>query len=92
MDNEHQSYIRVCGILKECVNLILQLPKPVIFNTFSLQHFPDYPMTHLALEAGHITEEELEDWPTMMRRTTENWKFIPRWKKEKKQEQNNFKD
>ena len=70
--------------LKECVNLILQLPKPVIFNTFSLQHFPDYPMTHLALEAGHITEEELEDWPTMMRRTTENWKFIPRWKKRKK--------
>ena len=70
--------------LKECVNLILQLPKPVIFNTFSLQHFPDYPMTHLAIEAGHITEEELEDWPTMMRRTTENWKFIPRWKKRKK--------
>ena len=41
-------------------------------------------MTHLALEAGHITEEELEDWPTMMKRTTENWKFIPRWKKRKK--------
>ena len=35
-------------------------------------------MTKLAIEAGHITEEELDDWPTMMRRTTENWKFIPR--------------
>ena len=70
--------------LKECIDLILQLPKPVIFNTFSLQHFPDYPMTKLAIEAGHITEEELDDWPTMMRRTTENWKFIPRWKKRKK--------
>ena len=66
--------------LKECVALILKLPKPVIFNTFSLQHFPDYPMTKLAIEAGHITAEELDDWPTMMRRTTENWKFIPRWK------------
>ena len=70
--------------LKECVGLILRLPKPVIFNTFSLQHFPDYPMTKLAIEAGHITEDELEDWPTMMRRTTENWKFIPRWKKREK--------
>ena len=70
--------------LKECVNLISQLPKPVTFNTFSLQHFPDYPMTKMAVEAGHITEEELEDWPTMMRRTTENWKFIPRLKKRKK--------
>ena len=70
--------------LKECVNLISQLPKPVTFNTFSLQHFPDYPMTKMAVEAGHITEEELEDWPIMMRRTTENWKFIPRLKKRKK--------
>lgn len=70
--------------LKECINLILQLPKPVIFNTFSLQHFPDYPMTKMAVEAGHVAEEELEDWPMMMRRTTENWKFIPRLKKRKK--------
>ena len=70
--------------LKECINLILQLPKPVIFNTFSLQHFPDYPMTKMAIKAGHVTENELEDWPTMMRRTTENWKFIPRLKKRKK--------
>ena len=70
--------------LIECIDLILKLPKPVIFNTFSLQHFPDYPMTKLAIDAGHITEEELDDWPTMMRRTTENWKFIPRWKKREK--------
>ena len=70
--------------LIECLALILRLPKPVIFNTFSLQHFPDYPMTKLAIEAGHITEEELDDWPTMMRRTTENWKFIPRLKKREK--------
>jgi radical SAM superfamily enzyme YgiQ (UPF0313 family) len=70
--------------LKECINLILQLPKPVTFNTFSLQHFPDYPMTKMAVKAGHVTEEELEDWPTMMKRTTENWKFIPRLKKRKK--------
>ena len=41
-------------------------------------------MTKLAIKAGHITENELEDWPTMMRRTTENWKFIPRLKKRKK--------
>ena len=41
-------------------------------------------MTKMAIKAGHVTEEELEDWPTMMRRTTENWKFIPRLKKRKK--------
>jgi len=70
--------------LKECINLILQLPKPVIFNTMSLTHFPNSPMTALALKKGHITEKELEDWPTMMKRTTENWKFIPRLKKRKK--------
>jgi len=74
--------------LKECINLILQLPKPVTFNTFSLQHFPDYPMTKMAVKAGHLAKEELEDWPTMMRRTTENWKFIPRLKKRKKTKTN----
>ena len=64
------------------------MPKPVTFNTFSLQHFPDYPMTKMAVKAGHVTEEELEDWPTMMKRTTENWKFIPRLKKRKKTRSN----
>jgi radical SAM superfamily enzyme YgiQ (UPF0313 family) len=70
--------------LKECINLIFQLPKPVRFHTFSLQHFPDYPMTKMAVKAGHVTEDELEDWPTMMRRTTENWMFKPRLRKKKK--------
>jgi hypothetical protein len=41
-------------------------------------------MTKMAVKAGHLAKEELEDWPTMMRRTTENWKFIPRLKKRKK--------
>ena len=70
--------------LKECITLLLKLPKPVNFNTFSLQHFPDYSLTKKAIDAGHITEEEIGDWPTMMRRTTENWSFIPKLRKLKK--------
>ena len=70
--------------LKECITLLMKLPKPVFFNTFSLQHFPDYALTKKAIEAGHITKEELGDWPTMMKRTTENWSFVPKLRKLKK--------
>ena len=70
--------------LKECINLVLQLPKPVVFNLFSLKHFPGYPLTKKAIEAGHITEEEVGNWAEQMRSTTENWKYKPRWKKRKK--------
>jgi len=70
--------------LKECINLILQLPKPLNVNIYSLQHFPDYPMTKMAIKAGYMTEKELGDWPKMMERTTTNMKFIPRLKKRKK--------
>ena len=69
--------------LKECIDLVLKLPKPLDFNIYSLQHFPDYPMTKMAIKAGHITEKELGDWPEMMKRTTTNMKFIPRLKKRK---------
>ena len=70
--------------LKESINLIIQLPKPVVFNLFSLKHFPGYPLTKKAIEAGHVTEEEVGDWPEQIKSTTENWKFKPRWKKRKK--------
>ena len=70
--------------LKECITLLMKLPKPVFFNTFSLQHFPDYALTKKAIEAGHITKEELGDWPAMMKRTTENWSFVPKLRKLKK--------
>ena len=64
--------------------MLLKLPKPVNFHTYSLQHFPGYALTKKALKAGHITEEELGDWPLMMKRTTENWSFIPKLRKLKK--------
>ena len=70
--------------LKECITLLLKLPKPVEFSTFSLQHFPGYGLTKKAIAAGHITEEEIGDWGMMMRRTTENWSFIPKLRKLKK--------
>ena len=70
--------------LKECIDLILHLPKPVLFNLFSLKHFPGYPLTKKAIEAGHVTEEEVGDWPEQIKSTTENWKYKPRWIKRKK--------
>ena len=33
------------------LDLIIKLPKPVIFNLFSLKHFPGYPLTKKAIEA-----------------------------------------
>ena len=71
-------------LFSSCINLITQLPKPVLFNLFSLKHFPGYPLTKKAIDAGHITEEEVGDWPEQIKSTTENWKFKPRWKKRKK--------
>lgn len=70
--------------LLECIEMLLKLPKPVHFNTYSLQHFPGYALTKKAIKAGHITEEELGDWPLMMRRTTENWSFVPKLRKLRK--------
>ena len=70
--------------LLECIEMLLKLPKPVNFHTYSLQHFPGYALTKKAIKAGHITEEELGDWPLMMRRTTENWSFVPKLRKLKK--------
>lgn len=46
---------------REAIRLMLQLPKPLFFQVFQLQYFPDYPMTRRALAAGHITEDDLTD-------------------------------
>lgn len=63
--------------LKNTISLLLQLPKPLFFNLFSLQYFPDYPLTRKAIEDGHINIEDASV-DSLMERTTRNWAFVPK--------------
>lgn len=63
--------------LKNTVSVLLQLPKPLFFNLYSLQYFPDYPLTLKAIEDGHIKVEDASI-DTLMERTTRNWAFVPK--------------
>ena len=63
--------------LKETIGLLLALPKPLHFNLYSLQYFPDYPLTHKALADGHIQEEEAH-LDTLAQRLFRTWGFAPK--------------
>ena len=63
--------------LKETIDLLLQLPKPLSFHLYSLQFFPKYPLTKRALEAGLISSEE-EITKNLLETTTRNWHYIPK--------------
>ena len=63
--------------LKETIGLLLQLPKPLHFNLYSLQYFPDYPLTQKALEDGHI-KEEVANLDTLEQRLSRSWGFAPK--------------
>jgi anaerobic magnesium-protoporphyrin IX monomethyl ester cyclase len=47
--------------LSEALGLILDFSTPINLNTYKMQYFPNYPFTRMALEAGHITEEDTTD-------------------------------
>ncbi len=63
--------------LEHGIELFLQLPKPLFLNLFSLQYFPKYPFTDMALKDGHIKAEEA-DAETLLEKTTKNWAYVPR--------------
>ena len=63
--------------LKNAISLLLQLPKPLAFNLFSLQYFPDYPLTRKAIKDGHIKIEDVSI-DTLMERTARTWSFVPK--------------
>jgi radical SAM superfamily enzyme YgiQ (UPF0313 family) len=63
--------------LEETLRLLMQLPKPLRFNLYSLQFFPEYPLTRRALADGHITEAEA-DLAHLQERMARNWAFVPR--------------
>ena len=64
--------------LEDGIEVFLQLPKPLYFNLFSLQYFPKYPFTDMALKDGHIQAKDA-DTETLLERTTKNWAYIPRF-------------
>ncbi|MGD9121047.1 MAG: radical SAM protein [Desulfobacterales bacterium] len=63
--------------LKETIDLLLKLPKPLRFNLYSLQYFPDYPLTRQAIDDGHITEQEAS-LDHLNQKMARNWAFVPR--------------
>lgn len=63
--------------LRETIDLLLKLPKPLRFNLYSLQYFPNYPLTQKAIEDGHITPQEASlDY--LHKKMARNWAFVPR--------------
>ncbi len=63
--------------LKETIDLLLKLPKPLRFNLYSLQYFPEYPLTRQAIQDGHISEQEASlDY--LNQKMARNWAFVPR--------------
>jgi radical SAM superfamily enzyme YgiQ (UPF0313 family) len=63
--------------LKESIDLLLQLPKPLNFNIYSLQYFPGYPLTQRALEDGYITEADVS-LDSVEERLFSTWGFAPK--------------
>ncbi|UCE54190.1 MAG: cobalamin-dependent protein [Desulfobacterales bacterium] len=63
--------------LKETINFLLQLPKPLHFNIYSLQYFPGYPLTQKALEDGYINEEDVSI-DSLQERMANTWGFAPK--------------
>jgi len=63
--------------LKESIDFLLQLPKPLNFNIYSLQYFPGYPLTQKALEDGHINQEDVS-LDSLQERMASSWGFVPK--------------
>ncbi|MFH1478812.1 MAG: radical SAM protein [Candidatus Omnitrophota bacterium] len=63
--------------LKDTIELLLKLPLPLNFHLTSLQYFPNYPLTKMAIEDKHIKPEEARV-DSLMKRTPENWSYVPR--------------
>jgi len=45
--------------LADALGLLLDFGTPINLNTYKMQYFPHYPFTRMALDAGHIREEDV---------------------------------
>jgi radical SAM superfamily enzyme YgiQ (UPF0313 family) len=63
--------------LKETVLLLMELPKPLLFNLYSLQFYPGYPLTKKAIDDKLISDEE-ENIENLFERNMRSWAFVPK--------------
>lgn len=72
LENPFETDDDLIGALK----LIMGLPKPLNFNAFKMQYFPNYPYTAAALKAGYVTEDDLTEDKVSINCLT-SWTFVP---------------
>jgi len=63
-------------VMIETMDLLKQMPRPLKLNTYRMQYFPHYPLTLRALEAGHITPEDVTE-EAVADRCFNNWIHKP---------------
>lgn len=63
--------------LRDTIDFLLQLPKPLRFNLYSLHFFPDYPLTRRALKDGYIRSEEVQ-FKGLQKTMARQWAFVPK--------------
>jgi radical SAM superfamily enzyme YgiQ (UPF0313 family) len=63
--------------LENTIEFLLQLPRPFFFHLYSLQYFPNYPLTKRAIEDKYIQQGEA-NMDALIERTTKNWAFVPK--------------
>jgi radical SAM superfamily enzyme YgiQ (UPF0313 family) len=73
LDNPYDTEVS----LKDCINVLLDLPKPLSFNLYSLQYFPNYPLTQKAIEDKYIKAEDTSV-ERLMETNAKSWSFFPK--------------
>ena len=63
--------------LKDSIEFLLQLPEPFSFTLYSLQYFPNYPLTVRAIKDNHIGLQDAS-LDGLIKKATKNWYFVPR--------------
>lgn len=63
--------------LKDGIYFLLQLTKPLYFNYFSLQYFPNYVLTQKAINDGYIGPDDLTE-ERLFEKSTQSWMYDPK--------------
>ena len=62
--------------LRETIDVMLQLHKPLDFNLFALQYFPGFPFTEMAIKDGHVDPAEATA-EKLFETISHSWAFVP---------------
>ncbi|MFA4859282.1 radical SAM protein [Methanoregula sp.] len=60
--------------LEETIKLLYELPKPLHINFFSMQFFPNYPLTNRAIQDNIIKPDE-SHMENLIEKTMKNWRY-----------------